>query len=217
MISHKFKCIFVEVPKTGSTSIRKIIGSPKKPHLSISQIRYEMHRHRSATGTGAMSWIQSKAYFFLPEAKRYAIGENQFCSYFKFGFVRNPWDRVVSLYRRKEGLQMQEKMTFEEFVTWIKYSSSTCVHPTPHVNQLDWLVDSHGNVLVDFIGRFETLQADWEAISKKIGAKSTLPHYKKNTEKDNKKHYTEWYSKKTKDIVEAKFRTDIEYFGYTFS
>jgi hypothetical protein len=203
----------VEVPKTGSSSIRNIIGYPKKPHLNICQIRYEMQRHYAPSSSGAMNWLLSKAYFLLPSAKRFAIGEGQFNSYFKFGFVRNPWDRVASLYQRKEGLQMREKMTFEEFVSWIKYSSSTCIHSVPHVNQLDWLVDPHGNVLLDFIGRFETLNSDWDSISKVIGVSPELPHVNQNPDK---KHYSEYYTQKTKRIVTDKFRTDIEYFNYTF-
>ena len=85
MISDKLKCIFVEVPKTGSTSIRNIIGHPEKPHLNICQIAHEIQKEK-------------------------------FYAYFKFGFVRNPWDRAVSLYERREGLQMKSKMTFDEFI-----------------------------------------------------------------------------------------------------
>ncbi len=153
-------------------------------------------------------------YLLLPKKKRIEIGENQFNAYYKLGFVRNPWDRVVSLYLRKEGLQMKNKMPFDKFVEWIKYSSSTCIHPVPHTNQIDWLVDPHGNVIVDFIGKFENLQNDWEFIANKIGVSKKLPHKNKNPIK--KTPYTEFYSKKTKEIIKNKFIVDIEYFGYKF-
>jgi hypothetical protein len=84
-----------------------------------------------------------------------APGRKQFETYFKFGFVRNPWDRIVSLYERKEVGQLRDKMTFEQFVDWIQYSSATCIHSAPHRYQLDWFVDHNGNVLADFIGKFE--------------------------------------------------------------
>jgi len=122
--------------------------------------------------------------------------------------------RAVSLYLRKEGLELRDKMTFEEFIEWMKYSSSTCIHPVPHVNQLDWLVDPHGNVLVDFIGRFENLAADWATIAAKIGAPPELPHTRKNPGRN--KPYTEYYSERTRRIIEDRFRVDIEYFGYKF-
>ena len=213
MISHKHKCIFVEIPKTGSTSIRTVVGSPPKAHLNICQIRYNMQHYWTRYG-GIKNKLLSSLYLLLPENKRIETGEEEFRSYFKFGFVRNPWDRVVSLYFRTDGLQMKDKMTFDEFVDWIKYSSSTCIHPVPHTNQLDWLVDPHGNVLVDFIGKFENIQKDWELIADKHGLPMKLPH--KNKSLNERNFYTEYYSKKTKEIVESKFRVDIEFFDYTF-
>jgi len=162
-----------------------------------------------------MNEILSAFYLLVPEKRRIGAGQKQFEEFFKFGFVRNPWDRVVSLYKRNEGVQMRDKMTFDEFVDWIKYSSSTCVHPVPHVNQLDWLVDSHGDVLVDFIGKFENLKEDWKVVASKLGLPEELPHKQQNPFKE-KKHYTEYYSESTKEIIADKFRVDIEFFDYEF-
>ena len=97
-------------------------------------------------------------YLALPKQHRSSAGRKQFETYFKFGFVRNPWDRIVSLYERKEVGQLRDKMTFEQFVDWIQYSSATCIHSAPHRYQLDWFVDHNGNVLADFIGKFERLE-----------------------------------------------------------
>jgi len=213
MVSHALKCIFVEIPKTGSSSIRSIIGHSPAPHVNICQIAHDMQRQWTHYG-GAWNDIMAGLYLWLPEEWRKARGLAQFQSYFKFSFVRNPWDRVVSLYLRQEGLQMRERMTFDEFVGWIRYSSSTCIHPTPHVNQLDWLVDPHGNLLVDFIGRFEHLEEDWRTVAGKLGVSPLLPHKKRNADKT--RHYTDYYSEATKQIIAQKFRTDIDYFGYQF-
>jgi hypothetical protein len=213
MISHEHKCIFVEVPKTGSTSIREIIGAPPKAHLNICQIRYNMQHYWTHYG-GFKNNLLASFYLLLSEQKRFEIGERQFNEYFKFGFVRNPWDRVVSLYFRKQSVQKSDEMTFDAFVEWIKYSSSTCVHPVPHTNQLDWFVDPHGNVLVDFIGRFENLQDDWATVAEKLGLPGKLPHV--NANPDARKPYTEYYTKKTRELIEYKFRVDIDYFGYQF-
>ncbi len=213
MISHAYKCIFVEVPKTGSSSVREILGYPPKPHLNICQIQYNLQHYWPRYG-GVANRLMSAAYLLLPEKWRERRGQRMFETYYKFGFVRNPWDRAVSLYLRKEGLQLRDKMSFDEFVRWMKYSSSTCIHPVPHANQLDWLVDPHGEVLVDFIGRFESLSQDWATIATRIGAKPELPHTRRNAVRD--KHYTEYYSDETRQIVADRFRVDIERFGYEF-
>ena len=182
MVSDKFKCIFIEVPKTGSTSIRHIIGQPEKPHLNICQIADQ-------------------------------VSADVFDSYFKFGFVRNPWDRAVSLYERKEGLQAKQVMDFEEFINWMKFSSCTCIHPVPHRYQLDWFVSPHGDIVVDYIGKFENIDEDWEKISKQLGINASLPKLNVNPDK---KHYTEYYTDKTKEIIKKRFAEDIEYFEYEF-
>ena len=152
-------------------------------------------------------------YLFRSHKGRIRIGRKQFEKYFKFGFVRNPWDRVVSLYERTEPLIMKDKMTFDQFVDWIQYASATCIHSSPHRYQLDWFVDGSGNMLADFIGRFERLDADWATIAKKLGLPETLPHKRENP---RARHYTDYYNDKTREIIARKFKIDIDHFGYEF-
>jgi hypothetical protein len=214
VISHQYKCIFVEVPKTGSTSVRAILRAAwKPPHLNLWQIKNQMENYWTRIG-GTRNRILEMLYLTLPEQRRIEIGRRQFEAYFKFGFVRNPWDRVVSLYERNEGLQLKDKMSFEQFVDWIQYSSSTCIHPCPHRYQLDWFVDPHGNLLADFIGRFERLEEDWTFVAQKLGVTQQLPHRGANP---RARHYTEYYDARTREVIANKFRIDIERFGYEFS
>ena len=213
MISHRYKCIFVEVPKTGSSSIRAILGTPPRPHLNIWQLKQELESGWTRYG-GMANRLLACGYPLLPAKIRQRRGEDQFASYFKFGFVRNPWDRVVSLYERREGMQLRNQMSFEKFVEWVNFSSCTSIHPVPHRNQLDWFVDPNGRVLMDFIGRFENLAADWQTIAHKLGISQLLPHKKRNPGRT--KPYAEYYTPTTRQIIAEKFRVDIEYFGYEF-
>ena len=213
VISHKHKCIFVEIPKTGSTSVRAILGKAWKPHLNLWQIKNQMETYWTRYG-GRKNRILAALYLLRSEKRRKAIGGKQFETYFKFGFVRNPWDRVVSLYERTEALQLKDKMAFDEFVDWIQYSSATCVHSSPHRYQLDWFVDPNGNMLADFIGKFERLEEDWAFVAKKLGLNENLPHQRPNP---RARHYTEYYTPRTRDVIANKFKVDIERFGYEFS
>ena len=84
---------------------------------------------------------------------------------------------------------------------------------SPFENQLDWIVDENGEVLIDFVGRFENLTSDFETICEKIGIPSiSLKHINKSKHK----HYTEYYNKETRKIIAEKYCRDIEYFGYKF-
>jgi len=213
MINRKYKCIFIEVPKTGSTSIRSLVGSPKYPHLDIKETIYNIKHFLPFYNLRYYKYVNYIYKNILPTKTRNSIGENIIDEYFKFGIVRNPWSRTVSLYNRKEGIQMRNKMSFEEFVNWINYSSDTCIYPSRKLNQLDWFKDSNGKLFVDFIGKFESLNKDWEHISEILGILDKLPHKNKNT---SRKHYSEYYNSKTKEIIRKKFLTDIEYFEYEF-
>ena len=186
MVSHLLKCVFVEVPKTGSSSIRTVL------------------REHGGKGTG-------KPHQDLVEISK-KIDPATMKQYYKFGFVRNPWDRVVSLYERKEGMKMSSKMSFKEFVSWIQLSSSTSIHPSPKKNQLNWFTDRQGRNIADFIGRFEDLEKDWGKIGDRLGLSVPLPHKNQNP----KEHYTKYYDSRTQKIIAKKFKVDIDYFGYRF-
>ena len=203
MISDKFKCIFVEVPKTGSTSIKSILHQPSKLRLKISQI---------ADARTMLGYPPSLHLNIWQIASMVKI--DKFNSYFKFGFVRNPWDRAVSLYERKEGLQMKPNMSFERFIEWMRYASCTCIYPVPHRYQLDWFVNPHGDVIVDFIGKYENLENDWAKVARKLGIHGELPAL--NVNAGRTRDYTKYYSDRTKRIVSERFAVDIEYFGYKF-
>jgi hypothetical protein len=190
VISHSHRCIFVKVPKTAGTSVALALGCEHvlRPHRNLVEIRDALRSN--------------------PELSRLTD------EYFKFGFVRNPWDRVVSLYLRREGQMMSNQMSFESFVEWIEHASDTCIHPSRHKYQLDWFRDENGDIGVDFIGRFENLESDFRHVCHRLGADAALPHVRRNATKT--RHYTEYYSPQTRETIAAKFAVDIEHFGYEF-
>ena len=128
--------------------------------------------------------------------------------YFKFAFIRNPWDRAVSHWKyavKDWGF----KENFSSFLDIVLRDASKMIT----FNQLDWITNKKNEVKVDFIGRFENLQEDFDKICDKIGVpKQQLSH--RNASKH--KHYTEYYNKETIQIVAESYAEDIKHFGYEF-
>ena len=148
-----------------------------------------------------------------------SLGSKELNDYFKFSFVRNPWDKTVSFYNfHKKFNVLDTSSGLKNFLlahpsSWMPKNGSNYSHSMRSSNQIDWLTDSNGEVRMDFIGRFENLQEDFNIVCDKIGIpREQLPH--KN--KTKHKHYTEYYDDETKQIVAERYAKDIEYFGYKF-
>lgn len=142
-----------------------------------------------------------------------------FDALFKFVFVRNPWDLQVSSFhhiKRERPQFMNGIDDFNEFMRWkfdperpYQYHIDTSLSW-----QSDYLVDLHGKNLVDFIGRYESLEADFDTVCKKLGIAAFLPHKRKA--KDRSKDYRSYYADDTAELVAKHFSRDIEMLGYSF-
>lgn len=146
---------------------------------------------------------------------------------FKFSFVRNPFDWVVSLYEfirtneTHENYNEVKDMDFEEFCQWNVYAISNNKQNTNgKLNTLtSFLFDDNGTLLVDFVGRFENFDADFEVIAKRLNLYLkdinlvNIPHINKsNREPDYRKYYNE----KSKEIITNGFYHDLVNFNYQF-
>jgi len=80
------------------------------------------------------------------------------------------------------------------------------------VLQSEFFCDEKGNVIVDAIGRLETIQDDFQEICDMLGIEATLPHENASSHGD----YREYYSESTRSLVREHFEEDIERFGYDF-
>jgi hypothetical protein len=102
-------------------------------------------------------------------------------------------------------------MSFKEFI--LKRAEFINEVNTEKLGQHFWITNTDGNLLVDFIGKFENLQTDFDIICDKIGvSRQELPHENKS----DREHYSEYYDDETRSIVAELYAKDIEYFNYKF-
>jgi hypothetical protein len=139
------------------------------------------------------------------------IGRDVFDSYFSFAIVRNPWDWQVSLYKfmLKDQSHPQHDLakSFKDFDEYIRWRCANEVR-----FQKDFIYSQDGELLVDFVGRFENIDADFKAICSRIGISTSLP--KVNV--SNSIPYRQYYNSETRELVRRAFDTDIKLFGYDF-
>jgi hypothetical protein len=190
MINHKHKFLFIHIPRTGGSSIE-------------SQFNYkeakEKNKHRNLN-----DWKKT-------------LDRETFDDYFKFGFVRNPWDFIISKYKsnwfagKHPGGPIGERAgkSLKYFLEHYK---------TPTHESGETFHDYFDPEQMNFIGRFENRENDLNYISTQIGVNINTKHHvrKVQARNKNKKHYTEYYDEETKQIVAEKYARDIEYFGYKF-
>jgi hypothetical protein len=138
------------------------------------------------------------------------MGAELFDRYFSFVFVRNPWDRILSIYHfsklRPEGVLYDAAMT-RDLDGFVEHLVQTGLP-----DQIDYVSDEDGRIIVDFVGRFERIEEDFAQVCDRIGVRASLPH------RNRTKHppYVEAHSAKARDQVAELCRRDIEAFGYTF-
>jgi len=206
MISRKYNFIFQHIPKCAGISVLNFFIKLHHIEECIGDLMYDPHN--------TFSFYKLK----FPE-----YYEN--C--FKFTFVRNPWDRVVSLYefRKQEANKGTHRKTWptipellnDSFEDTIKKSARNTnpeiLYLEPAYTDNYWMPKE---ILkeTNFIGRFEDIVRDFDYIKYVLDID---PDYQLTHDNQIKrKHYSEYYNDETRKIVAEKYATDIQLFGYKF-
>lgn len=189
LVSNSHSFVFHHVPKTGGSSITAALLPYCNTYKGIIPEDNEHHWQDSFH-------VDKQMHSPLKELK---IPQ----SYFTFAFVRNPFDAIVSAWDPEKD---------PGFDFWVDKGLEGYL---PYLPQYDFLSDNEGNILVDYIGRFETIVKDFYSILEIIKVPlMKLPKY--NINKNRKKDYRKNYSIKNRKIVEEKYKKDLEFFGYVF-
>jgi len=202
---HKF--IFVHIPKSAGSSMTKAL---KRLPGNNSDLTNHKTKH------------ETLAEFFQEAGKRCPppadTKEVAWQSYFKFGFVRNPWDRIASLYAYLQEAQPRPEIksinSFAQFLEEFDAGEKWIAKLRSMRPQHEFFLDESGKMAADFIGCHEMLGEDFNQLQKHFGISLSLPHANKSS--NSERDYRSNYSDKLVEIVGRRFAADISYFGYQF-
>lgn len=205
MISTDKKFIFIAVMKTGTMSITNTLSK-----YSID--KDGTHYTASELKSGVFS-SQSSKKMALNNPHTILYKEN-WDNFFTFGFVRNPWDHFVSLYKWcKKHNNPKSKFGFDLFLENEYRNNFNLLWDWNFTNQSDRLYEGDEQI-VDFVGRFENIEKDFDFICKSIGVEEKLSFINRSPDR---REYKDFYkSKEQIKMIEEMYAKDLERFGYGF-
>lgn len=211
IISHSNRFIFFAVPKTATHSIRSALQKYcanndwqqqalfRKPGedpqlIPIKEIAAIEHGHISARQI------------------RPFLDKTVWTSYFKFGFVRNPYDRFVSvcafLNRQNPEFKGNALPWMKSAISHPRFQQRVLVRP-----QYQQLISADGEISLDFVGKYEQLQSSFDKILQRVGL-DTVSLETKNSSKHSQYH--DYYDAELQEMVTEFYQGDLERFDYAY-
>lgn len=190
---------FIAVPKTGTTSMETFF-SDFCDENGIEYVKGSLNNVPYSNPSGKHASIQAiKSHYKISDKIKI------------IGFVRNPWDKVVSWYlylktNKRSSYFISEDISFERFIQTAPNFVFT--------ESYNFLSTGNKKLEVDFLGRYETIETDFKLLCEFLNIEYT-PLLKLNQSKKTS-HYSTFYNKKTKEYIEKRFLNDIKLFDYTF-
>jgi hypothetical protein len=203
------KCWFVDIPRTSSSSIRVEMGR-------LFGIGYGKENE------GDSFFSQQPAFDYhltAIEAKR-ELGDRFWQQAFTFSFVRNPWARFLSLYFfRKSINELPDECSFSDYVRqlnspWYNGENSLHSYQAYYYSMSEYLLDKQGNLLVDFVGKYENRERDLSQVAQRLGVE--FSGIRLQVAHASNSDYSKYYNDETKSIISRVYQKDIELFGYEF-
>ena len=215
LVSYSHRFIFIHIGKTAGMSMRQVL----QPIASEPE-RFKMRRPPKLIGARPNP-LYAVWETLLLHAKACDVQKelpDAFDRFYKFAFVRNPWDLQVSMYHfilREPSAPRHDEVkslgSFDAFVEWVVAT------PDPYPKgitkmQCNMIANPRGKLLVDLWVSFETVAQDFAHIGNVLGIDAVLPHLNQSKHLD----YRTYYNKHTQRLIADHFARDIERFEYEF-
>lgn len=198
---------FVDIPRTSSSSIRSELGARfGKAHGKKNVIEKEY-----STPQIFPDHIPAKR-------MRSVLGRSIWDEIFTFTFVRNPFDRIYSMYNYRRKVAPRLKYSFRDYVLALR----TADPDTPffkyqgfRYGASDYLLGDDGEIIVDFVGKYENRVNDLNAVASLLKLNDFGKNFIQKASPQNR-HYSEFYDSEMKEIIYELYAKDMALFDYEF-
>jgi len=225
IVCHQYKYIFIKTRRTAGTSLEIALSQFCGPTDILSALSDEDENLRKELGyRGSQFFFAPLSSYTLQDWRRFVVngkrkltgGQHSPASfvknlvdnkvwetYYKFAFERNPFDRAISRYYWKT----KEFRTLPDINEYIQENDRKQLS-----NWSKYTIDDH--IIVDHVGRYETLSDDVAKIKKTIGIPDfNMPHIKSYARRD-RRHYSQLLNAKTRAHIEKVCENEIRVFQY---
>lgn len=206
IISHSKRFIFIHNYKVAGRSIKTAL---QKYNYSCREDLTFLQKLKESLGFTPPIFSYSFKQHLSAKELRESIPEKIFSKYYKFGFVRNPYDWQVSLYhymlKDENHYQHHIAKEFASFDQYLEWRIKEDIHL-----QREFFYDGD-DMIMDYIGKMENLNEDFKRIAAKIKITGLdLPV----TNASQHKHFETYYTQGTADLVFEAFSPDFKAFDY---
>ena len=165
MYSDLYRTVFVHIPKTAGQSIEHVfLGKHGLSWNERGPLLLRARRRRRGDGPERLAHLYAREYV----AHGY-LSQETFGSCFRFTTVRNPYERALSAFRYLQG---SRNFDHRRFARLIERSDAKRYF----IPQSEFVVGENGDMLVDFVIRFEALQEGFNEVAERVfGEKMPLP------------------------------------------
>lgn len=205
IISLQHRFIFAAIPKTGTHAVRRALRVHMGPK-DMEQVGLFVQRKFPIPELARLG----HGHFTLEQVRPF-LSPEEFSGFFKFAFVRNPYDRFVSycafITRAQGQFERDPKAVMRHFLA---------NPPRQHIlfqPQHGFVTDSAGQLLTDELGRVEEMQQSYDRIAKRIGIPS---EQLEKVNASSRRDYRDYYDQGLIDGVAKLYARDLELFGYEF-
>lgn len=210
-ISYKHNFIFIHVDRTGGTSISRALDPFS--YKSSDMKRFYAALLRRLGFKESYKWKKYRTQHITAKELKENLPPNIWDRCFKFAIIRNPWDWLLSIYyaRLQHPVHLEYELTkylgsFERYAEWYAENRS--------LQQSQYLFDDTGNLLLDFVGRYEHIEQDYKKACNIIGIEAPLPHLNHAINKKN--DYRLVYTDRLIALVGDILKDDVS-LGYDFN